>query len=63
MRASKALGIAAVVGVATAAAAGVVVTRRRRQWRDYDTDEVRARLHERFAEAGIDEADVTGDTG
>jgi hypothetical protein len=44
----KLIGAAGLAGVA---ATGVVVARRRRAHRDYDPDELRARLHERLAEA------------
>ncbi|HYH35368.1 MAG TPA: hypothetical protein VD814_09485 [Nocardioides sp.] len=44
----KWLGLAGVAGVA---ATGVVVARQERQRRAYTPDEVRARLHERLAEA------------
>ena len=44
----KLLGVAGLFGVA---ATGVVVARRRRAQRDYDPDELRARLHRRLAEA------------
>jgi hypothetical protein len=39
------------LGAIAAIAAGTVVVaeRRRRRWREYDTDEIRTRLHERFA--------------
>jgi hypothetical protein len=43
----KILGLAGLAGVA---ATGVVVARRRRRTRDYDADELRARLHQRLAE-------------
>ncbi|MEA2324149.1 MAG: hypothetical protein QOD81_3999 [Solirubrobacteraceae bacterium] len=43
----KLLGLAGVAGVA---ATGVVVARRRRAQRDYDPEELRARLHRRLAE-------------
>jgi hypothetical protein len=43
----KLLGIAGLAGVA---ATGVAVARKRRAQRDYDPDELRARLHERLAE-------------
>ncbi|MEY2533541.1 MAG: hypothetical protein QOF29_1451 [bacterium] len=52
----KLLGLAGLAGVA---ATGVVVARRRRAQRDYDPDELRARLHRRLAEvapAGDDAA-------
>jgi hypothetical protein len=48
MRWAKWVGLAALVGVA---ATGVAVVRSRRQWRSYDTDELRARLHDRLAAA------------
>ena len=44
----KMLGLAGVAGVA---ATGVIIARRRRAQRDYDPDELRARLHRRLAEA------------
>jgi hypothetical protein len=47
----KLIGVAGLAGVA---ATGVVVTRRRRAHRDYDPDELRARLHQRLAEADTD---------
>jgi hypothetical protein len=43
----KIIGLAGLAGVA---ATGVVVARRRRAHRDYDPDELRARLHQRLAE-------------
>jgi hypothetical protein len=43
----KLLGLAGVAGVA---ATGAVVARRRRAQRDYDPDELRARLHRRLEE-------------
>lgn len=46
MRVWKWIGLAALVGVA---ATGVKLERSRRQWRSYDADEVRAKLHERMA--------------
>jgi hypothetical protein len=39
------LGIAALAGVV---ATGVLVVRSRRSWTDYDSEEIRRRLHERF---------------
>jgi hypothetical protein len=39
------LGIAALVGVV---ATGVLVARSRRSWTDYDSEEIRRRLHERY---------------
>ncbi|MGI9622843.1 MAG: hypothetical protein ACR2PK_08410 [Acidimicrobiales bacterium] len=50
MRLWKVLGIAGIVGIAAGGA--VVARRRQRQWHEYDADEIRARLHERFAESG-----------
>ena len=44
----KVIGLAGLAGVA---ATGVVVARRRRAQRDYDPDELRAKLHRRLAEA------------
>ena len=44
----KLIGVAGVAGVA---ATGVVVARRRRAHEDIDPDELRARLHQRLAEA------------
>jgi hypothetical protein len=44
----KLLGVAGLAGVA---ATGAVVARKRRTQRDYDPDELRARLHSRLAEA------------
>jgi len=48
----KWLGLAGAAGVA---ATGVVVARKRRGQRDYDPEELRARLHERLAQARSDE--------
>ncbi|MGH2841523.1 MAG: hypothetical protein ACRDKY_11945 [Solirubrobacteraceae bacterium] len=50
----KWLGLAGVAGVA---ATGVVVARNRRAHRDYDPEELRARLHDRLAavQSGDDE--------
>jgi hypothetical protein len=45
----KLLGLAGIVGVA---AGGVLVARDQRRRRAYTPDEIRARLHERLAEAG-----------
>jgi hypothetical protein len=45
----KLLGLAAIGGVV---AAGVISQRRRRRWRDYDSAELRSRLHQRLAAAG-----------
>jgi hypothetical protein len=44
----KMLGLAGIAGVA---ATGVIIARRRRTQREYDPDELRARLHRRLAEA------------
>jgi len=44
----KVLGLAGVAGVA---ATGVIVARAERRRRAYTPDEVRSRLHERYAEA------------
>jgi hypothetical protein len=44
----KIIGLAGLAGVA---ATGVVIARRRRAHRDFDPDELRARLHQRLAEA------------
>ena len=49
MRWWKILGLAAVGGVV---AAGVVARRRRRAFHSYDSDELRARLHQRLEAAG-----------
>ena len=43
----KLVGLAGIAGVA---ATGVVVARRRRPQREYDPEELRARLHRRLAE-------------
>jgi hypothetical protein len=47
----KLIGAAGLAGVA---ATGVVVARRRREQRDYDPAELRARLHQRLEEAEPD---------
>jgi hypothetical protein len=44
----KLVGLAGAAGVA---ATGVAIARRRRAHRDYDPDELRARLHRRLTEA------------
>jgi hypothetical protein len=54
MRWWKVLGLAGVVGVA---ATGVVVARKERTRRAYTPDQIRARLHERYAEASADQDD------
>jgi hypothetical protein len=53
----KWIGLGAIAAIAVASAV-VVQQRRRRQWRNYDTDEIRARLQERFA--ALDEPFATG---
>jgi hypothetical protein len=57
MRWWKILGLAAVGGVV---AAGVVARRRRRAFRTYDSDELRARLHRRLDAAGTAAAPLPG---
>jgi hypothetical protein len=59
MRWWKILGLAAVGGVV---AAGVVARRRRRAFRSYDSDELRARLHQRLEAAGTAGAPLPGGT-
>ena len=44
----KLVGLASLAGVA---ATGAVVARKRRQQQEYDPEELRAKLHERLAEA------------
>jgi len=41
------LGLGAIAAIAAGTA--IAVERRRRHWQHYDTDEIRGRLHERFA--------------
>lgn len=48
MRVWKWIGLAGVAGVA---AAGVVMARQERERRSYTPDQVRERLHQRYAEA------------
>ena len=50
MKVWKWVGLAGVVGITVGAAA--VGRKRRREWNDYNADEVRSRLHERFAASG-----------
>jgi hypothetical protein len=45
----KILGLATLAGVA---ALGIAAQRKRRTYRSYDTAELRARLHQRLADAG-----------
>jgi hypothetical protein len=45
----KLVGLAGLAGVT---ATGVIVARKRREQRDYDPDELRARLHDRVAQSG-----------
>jgi hypothetical protein len=59
MRWWKILGLAAVGGVV---AAGVVARRRRRAFRSYDSDELRARLHQRLEAAGTAGTPLPGGT-
>ena len=47
----KLIGLAGAAGVA---ATGVLVVRRRRAHVEYEPDELRAKLHERLAEAGAE---------
>jgi hypothetical protein len=44
----KLVGLAGLAGVT---ATGVIVARKRREQRDYDPDELRARLHDRLAQS------------
>jgi hypothetical protein len=55
----KLVGLAGIAGVA---ATGVVVARKRRAQRDYDPEELRARLRDRFADATA-EGDGTAPPG
>jgi hypothetical protein len=43
----KWIGLGAVAAIAAGTA--LIAEQRRRRWRDYDTDEIRSRLHQRFA--------------
>lgn len=56
----KLVGLAGIAGVA---ATGAVVARNRRAQREYDPDELRDRLHRRFAEAEPDDADADAGNG
>jgi hypothetical protein len=56
----KILGLASFAGVA---ASGVVIVRAERRRRAYTPDEIRARLHERLAEAGSEATDGAGTDG
>ena len=53
----KLIGLAGVAGVA---ASGVLVARRRRAHVEYEPDELRAKLHERLAEAGAEREPEAG---
>jgi hypothetical protein len=53
MRWWKVLGLAGMAGVA---ASGVIVAREERRRRAYTPEEVRSRLHERFAEVAAESA-------
>jgi hypothetical protein len=44
----KWLGLGAVAAIAAGTA--IAAERRRRAWQNYDAEEIRTRLHERFAE-------------
>ncbi len=63
MRAWKWIGLAGVVGLATAA--GFYVARQRRTWDDAEPEQLRTRLHARVDEARArrDAITGTGDTG
>jgi hypothetical protein len=43
----KWIGLGAVAAIAAGTA--LIAEQRRRRWRDYDTNEIRSRLHQRFA--------------
>jgi hypothetical protein len=55
----KVLGLAGMAGVA---ATGVIVARGERRRRAYTPDEIRSRLHERFAEVTVESAAETAET-
>jgi hypothetical protein len=56
----KLVGVAGLAGVA---ATGVVVARKRRDTTEYDPDELRARLHERFGAAQTNGSDPAKSAG
>jgi hypothetical protein len=58
MKLWKALGVAGLAGVA---ATGVILARDRRQRAQLTPEEIRARLHERVAEAEATRDDTAGD--
>jgi hypothetical protein len=55
----KIVGLAGMASVA--ATTGVVVARKRRDHTEYDSDELRDRLHSRVANAADDEADTAAE--
>ncbi|MFN3256748.1 MAG: hypothetical protein ACE37B_13735 [Ilumatobacter sp.] len=62
MRIWKWVGLAGIVGVAAVGitAGTVTVQRKRREFVDAEHDELRVRLHERFAQARTRDAAATG---